>query len=91
MNIDDLTKLTQYSVDEQPHIIVNKEVCRTCDRRPCIAACPANCYTWDEATGLLSVVYETCLECGTCYVICDKGAVDWDYPRGGYGVRYRLT
>ena len=91
MNIDDLTHLTQYHVDDQPHIIVNREICRTCDRRPCVSACPAHCYTWDEATKLLSVVYETCLECGTCYVICDKGAVDWDYPRGGCGVNYRLT
>jgi ferredoxin like protein len=91
VNIDDLTKLTQYQVDDQPHIIVNREVCRTCDHRSCVTACPANCYTWDEATKLLSVVYETCLECGTCYVICDKGAVDWTYPRGGYGVRFRLT
>jgi ferredoxin like protein len=91
LNIDDLTHLTQYLVDDQPHIVVNREVCRACDRRPCVTACPANCYTWDEATKLLRVVYETCLECGTCYVICDKGAVDWTYPRGGFGVNYRLT
>jgi len=39
----------------------------------------------------MDVVYETCLECGTCYVVCDKEAVDWNYPRGGYGVCYRLT
>jgi ferredoxin like protein len=91
VNIGDLTQLTQFRVDDRPHIIVNKEVCRTCDHRACVTACPANCYTWDEATRLLSVVYETCLECGTCHVICDKGAVDWSYPRGGYGVRFRLT
>jgi ferredoxin like protein len=91
VNIGDLTQLTQFQVDDRPHIIVNKEVCRTCDHHVCVTACPANCYTWDETTRLLSVVYETCLECGTCHVICDKGAVDWSYPRGGYGVRYRLT
>ena len=91
MNIDNLTQMTQFEVDEQPHIIVNKEICRTCDHRACIKACPANCYTYDEATKLLSVVYENCLECGTCHIICDKGALDWSYPRGGYGVRYRLT
>jgi ferredoxin like protein len=53
--------------------------------------CPAGCYTFNEETRLLSVVYETCLECGTCYVSCAKGAIDWSYPRGGFGVRYRLT
>jgi ferredoxin like protein len=32
---------------------------------------------------------EGCLECGTCKVVCDRDAVSWRYPRGGYGVRYR--
>ena len=91
MNIENLQQLTQFIIDEQPHIIVDKEICRSCDHRACIQSCPVNCFTWNEETNLLSVVYETCLECGTCYVICDKVAVDWTYPRGGYGVNYRLT
>jgi ferredoxin-like protein FixX len=24
-------------------------------------------------------------------IVCDKGAVEWHYPRGGYGVHFRLT
>jgi len=91
MNIENLTQLTQFQIDELSHIIVNKEICKTCDHRACVQACPANCYTFNEETKLLSVVYETCLECGTCHVICEKGALDWSYPRGGYGVCYRLT
>jgi ferredoxin like protein len=91
VNIDDLPQLTQFIIDEQPHIIVDREICRTCEHRACVLSCPANCYTWNEETGSLSVVYENCLECGTCYVICDNGAIDWSYPRGGYGVNYRLT
>ncbi len=91
MNIENLTQLTQFQIDEHSHIIVNKEICKTCDHRACVQACPANCYTFNEETKLLSVVYETCLECGTCHIICDKGALDWSYPRGGYGVCYRLT
>ncbi|OGO07465.1 MAG: ferredoxin [Chloroflexi bacterium RBG_13_57_8] len=91
MNIENLTQLTQFHVDDRSHIIVDNEICRTCDNRACVKACPANCYTFNEETKLLSVVYETCLECGTCYVICDKGGLDWSYPRGGCGVCYRLT
>jgi len=91
MNIENLTQITQFLIDEKSHIILNKEICVTCDQHACVQACPANCYTYDEKTKLLSVVYETCLECGTCHVICDKGAVDWTYPRGGFGVNYRLT
>ena len=91
MNIEDLPQITQFIVDEKPHIVVDKEICRDCGHRACVNACPANCYTWDEANKLLSVVYENCLECGTCHIICDKGALDWSYPRGGFGVNYRLT
>jgi ferredoxin like protein len=91
MNIENLTQLTQFQVDDQPHIAANKEICKSCDSHACVAACPANCYTFNEETKLLSVVYETCLECGACHIICDKGALDWGYPRGGYGVCYRLT
>jgi ferredoxin like protein len=91
MNIDDLQQMTQFQVDEKSHIIIDKEICESCDHHACVQACPANCYTWDEETKLLSVVYETCLECGTCDVICDNGALDWTYPRGGYGVCFRLT
>ncbi len=91
MNIENIQQLTQFIIDEKPHIVIDKEICRSCDHRACVQSCPANCYTWNEETNLMSVVYETCLECGTCYVVCDKGAVDWTYPRGGYGVNYRLT
>ncbi len=91
MNIENLPQVTQFKTDEQPHIIIDKEVCRTCEHHACVMSCPANCYTWNEETGLLSVVYETCLECGTCYVVCDNKAIDWSYPRGGYGVNFRLT
>jgi ferredoxin like protein len=91
MNVENLTQLTRFQVDDRPHIVVNQEICRTCDSRACVKSCPANCYTYHEETGLLSTVYETCLECGACYVVCDKGALDWSYPRGGFGVCYRLT
>ena len=91
MNIENLTQLTQFLADEKSHIVINQTVCAACDHHACVKACPANCYTFNEETRLLSVVYETCLECGTCHVICDKGAIDWSYPRGGYGVNYRLT
>ncbi|HEY98455.1 MAG TPA: 4Fe-4S dicluster domain-containing protein [Dehalococcoidia bacterium] len=91
MNIENIQQLTQFIIDEKPHIVIDREICRSCDHRACVQTCPANCYTWNEETKLMSVVYETCLECGTCYVVCDKGALDWSYPRGGYGVNYRLT
>lgn len=91
INIEDLSLLTRFDPDSQPHITLDKEVCRTCEERPCVQACPARCYTYTAGTGRLDIVYENCLECGTCLVICDKKAVRWKYPRGGYGVHYRMT
>ncbi len=91
MNIADLPELTQFITDEKSHIIINGQICLTCSRPTCVTACPANCYTCNEETKLLSVVYENCLECGTCQILCDKGAIAWTYPRGGFGVNYRLT
>lgn len=91
MIVDNLPQVVQFNVDEHPHIILDKEICKSCDHRACVNTCPAKCYTYSEETGRVDVVYETCLECGTCLVICDKGAVSWEYPRGGYGVCFRLT
>jgi ferredoxin like protein len=91
INIENLKQITLFEVDIQPHIILDKEICKNCSHHACVQACPAKCYTLNADTKRLDVVYETCLECGTCMVICDRGALNWSYPRGGYGVRYRLT
>jgi ferredoxin like protein len=91
INIENLSRITYFNRDEQSHIILNQEICRTCDQHSCVQACPAKCYTFNSAFNRLDVVYENCLECGTCYVICSKKAINWTYPRGGYGVCYRMT
>jgi ferredoxin like protein len=40
----------------------------------------------------MTFVHDGCLECGTCYVVCGKDAFTrWRYPRGGFGVSYRMT
>lgn len=91
MDIQNLANITKFQPDEVTHIVLNKEICQGCQDHACVAICPANCYSFDQTTGRLDVVYENCLECGTCYVICDRKAVDWTYPRGGCGVVFRLT
>jgi ferredoxin like protein len=91
INVENLGDITLFHPDEQSHILLNKDICAACLDHACVQACPAKCYTYSEETKRLSVAYENCLECGTCYVICEKGAIDWTYPRGGFGVYYRLT
>jgi ferredoxin like protein len=91
INIENLTQMTRFVSDEQAHIILNKEICQTCEQHVCIQACPAKCYVLTVETQRMDVVWENCLECGTCLIICDKKAIDWSYPRGGYGVDYRIS
>ncbi len=83
-------KHNRYRLDREAHIIVDYEKCRTCPHKACLTACPAQCYLSQEETGVV-FNYEGCLECGTCYVVCDQDALKWNYPKGGYGVSYRFA
>jgi len=90
--VDDLFDLVSYRIHPEAHIVVARpELCRECPHRACTFSCPARCYTWSEDRDRVDFAYEACLECGTCLLVCDREALDWHYPPGGYGVRYRLT
>jgi ferredoxin like protein len=90
VNID--TKLAQdvFKLDKEPHIVIDQAICATCTKRACLFACPADLYEANEQ-GQIIVNWEGCLECGTCMICCDKGALSWGYPRGGFGVQYRSS
>ena len=90
MNIEAKLGLDVFALDKEPHIVVNQAVCRErCKRRVCLTICPARLYTQAE-DGSIVLNYEGCLECGTCKLACAEGALDWRYPRGGFGVQYRF-
>ena len=44
----------------------------------------------NQETGEMALEFGGCLECGTCMIACIDGALDWNYPRGGFGVQYRF-
>lgn len=91
MNIETKLGLDVFQIDnEQPHILIDQEICQSrCTIRYCLHICPANLYELNE-NGEVTVDYEGCLECGTCYIACQEDALDWHYPRAGYGVQYRF-
>jgi ferredoxin like protein len=91
MIVDDLFELVSYKVHPEPHIRVNRDICQECKHRACTFVCPARCYQWNSERGRIDFAYEPCLECGTCLIICDRGALEWNYPKGGFGVHFRLT
>lgn len=88
-SIEKLLSFNKYAVDdEEKHIVLNKEVCARCGTKPCVYACPAGLYT--VKGGEIGFDPAGCLECGTCRVVCPHdGAMDWNFPRGGFGVIYR--
>ena len=42
-------------------------------------------------TGGVEVVPDGCMECGTCRVLTqDTAELEWNYPRGGFGVQFKF-
>lgn len=89
MKIDDKLALNVFHVDKEPHIKIDAEKCRKCPHKLCTYVCPVENYTINGDNNV-AFAWEGCLECGTCRIVCDQGAITWEYPRGGYGISYRF-
>ncbi len=102
LNLQQLLAGNKFLVDdEEHHITLHPEICASCPTKPCIFACPAGLYTLKGKHGDVISASELkdseisfddagCLECGTCRVVCPRpGAIDWQYPRGSFGIIYR--
>jgi ferredoxin like protein len=90
MTVEDKLALDAFKTDAESHIRVVHELCRSrCRVRHCLRICPGKLYRYNEALDEIEVEFAGCLECGTCRIGCSHGAIDWRYPRGGYGVQYR--
>ena len=90
LSVDDKLARVTFDVDRNAHITVEKGLCKACTTRPCLIICAAENYKWDHERDALIFNYEGCLECGACRIVCPRDAIDWSYPKGGYGVRYRF-
>jgi ferredoxin like protein len=80
----------KFKVAKEPHISVDTEKCRECVEKPCVTVCPAENYQLSEDKKTVILSWESCLECGSCALVCPLDAVKWCYPTGGFGVGYRL-
>lgn len=91
MTLDARLGLDKYEIDEQQsHITVDADLCKTCKIKPCLMICPAQVYQWVDEH--VAVRYENCLECGSCQVACNmggNGAITWKNPPGGFGIIFR--
>lgn len=85
-NIETKLGTLRYNIDKKAHIQVTL-TCMECEAKPCILGCPAQCF--DLINDEVKFQYEDCIECGTCKILCDKKAIEWNYPRGTFGVAFR--
>lgn len=79
--------LVSFEIDKEKHIKVAASICKDCRDKPCLRFCPARRFTLEKE----EIIHDSegCLECGSCKFACPKGAVEFSYPRGGFGVYYR--
>ncbi|WP_127088155.1 ferredoxin family protein [Aquabacter cavernae] len=81
----------RYLVDAgRPHIRVAAHTAPSANLLAMTRLCPAGCYGLNDA-GQVEVVPDGCFECGTCRVLCEpSGEIEWNYPRGGFGVLFKF-
>jgi len=90
VSIDDRLFLNTYNADTVSHLIIkDQSVCALCIDKPCTIICPARVY--EHKDDKITVGFEGCLECGACRISCPYSNIDWNYPRGGFGIQFRLA
>ena len=85
MTIEQRLALNHYDVDTEPHIKIKTDVCQECAGDRSIRL-PSGMLKFKEDK--MSFSYEGCLECGSCRISCDLEAIEWSYPRAGFGISY---
>ncbi len=89
VKIEDKLFLDRIKVDTDSHLkLKNAELCHQCAGKPCLTLCPARVYR--EESDHIVVAYEGCLECGSCRVACPEQNIDWQFPKGGFGISHKF-
>ena len=94
MNVEAKLGLLNYKKGPESHVSIRNagpdSPCVTvCKDRPCTTVCPAKVYEWEEHQGKILVAYENCMECGAARALCPYDNIEFDWPKGGFGVQYR--
>lgn len=91
MKVEEKLYNNRYMVDEgRPHIAIKASGKPSKALKSLVNVCPAGCYS-EEEDGSVAITPDGCLECGTCRIICaSTGELEWNYPRGGYGILFKF-
>jgi ferredoxin like protein len=89
--VDDLLISLKYFTDEhEVHLqLIDAEVCVSCKSQPCLFFCPVGAYQKQDDRHVV-IAFQSCVECGSCRLMCPHNNVNWKYPRGGFGVAYKF-
>ncbi|MCG3204153.1 MAG: Ferredoxin-like protein FixX [Elusimicrobia bacterium] len=93
VNVDEKLGLLTYKADHSnAHIKIKDEspCLNDCKDKTCTFVCPAKVYSWEESQKKIIVSYENCIECGACRMLCPFDNIACDWPRGGFGVQYKM-
>ena len=91
VNVEDKLYTNRYQVDAgHPHITVKPHDKPSKALLSLTTTCPAGCYSLNDK-GHVEIAVDGCLECGTCRVVCAATKdIEWNYPRGGFGVLFKF-
>ncbi|WP_176085659.1 ferredoxin family protein [Martelella sp. HB161492] len=91
VRVEDKLYQNRYLVDVgRPHIKVMPHETPSANLLALTKVCPAKCYELNDK-GQVEITADGCMECGTCRVLCEAaGDIQWDWPRGGYGVLFKF-
>ncbi len=91
LTIEELQYLTRFAADDTSHVrIKDINICLTkCEDKTCTFVCPGEAYKWEGDR--MFVGYEGCHECGSCRIACPHDNIEWNYPKGGKGIVFRLA
>jgi ferredoxin like protein len=87
IKIEDKLAVNKFDIDDDVHIRLRDEKCLDCEDHVCLYTCPAECFKRVEDH--ITFSFEGCLECGSCRIVCSTEALDWNLPRGGFGICYQ--
>ncbi len=91
MKVEEKLFQNRYLVDPgRPHIKVRPHEKPSRALLALLHTCPAGCYAANDK-GQVEIIADGCIECGTCRILtASTGEIEWNYPRGGYGILFKF-